>query len=760
MIIRTPPPRKRRAESPTPEDDNNNNTQSRSSNKQLLVYEDLPAPEYSHDHSVPITSDQMLCTYQCRQMVKSEFFDALSSAEKQAHDYQSKFEALNEDFSKAEAERKNFRDKFFNVEQELAAAKGREHMLQEQLRKEIDFSQEQLKKQIQSFSELEVKFLNEMDLRKKADSLAAKAEEKASLAEKNLCILSESIAREKSRLQNNLVHLRNDSKLSVSRTSADLEKMECRAKHAEKESTLLKEQLDELKKRLDACMHEKFEMEKKLSAKSLEDPTKDTNLLVKHLQEELRNCEFEVREARKIKAAHDDIELLKEKLYEEKRRRERAELDLLKLPDLHLNIKKLEDELLSFQSVVKEIPGVSSADDLPTKFAALQKEVVDSMMRAGEAQAHVKEIQVALDAAILNKQDAETDATMMKEKAESYKAEIKRLELMLGVITEERDCMENVKELKGRKNFESRTDLVSGAIVQELEASLAKKENYVRELENSLLEKKETISRQQSEMKLLNERLTNEARRIKMLERESDRLRSEISLLESKLGHGDFSSANTKVLRMVNTLAVDSEAKQTIEALHDELQKTKEKLQAVEEFKKQSSDAGTHVDSYIAGKIKQLKEQIATLEKREERYKTVFAERISVFRRACCELFGYKIVMDDHQRPDGIPVTQFTLHSIYASNDNEKLQFEYESGNTTIVGGILLSLYLGSVSGVAMDQFSCFQRKGGFLMSDVNDYASQPDISRQVDIFIRKMNSIPAFTANLTVESFNKRTLS
>lgn len=33
--------------------------------------------------------------------MKSEFFDALSSAEKQAHDYQSKFEALNEDFSKA-----------------------------------------------------------------------------------------------------------------------------------------------------------------------------------------------------------------------------------------------------------------------------------------------------------------------------------------------------------------------------------------------------------------------------------------------------------------------------------------------------------------------------------------------------------------------------------------------------------------------------------------------------------------------------------
>ncbi|KAJ6348523.1 hypothetical protein OIU76_004904 [Salix suchowensis] len=125
---------------------------------------------------------------------------------------------------------------------------------------------------------------------------------------------------------------------------------------------------------------------------------------------------------------------------------------------------------------------------------------------------------------------------------------------------------------------------------------------------------------------------------------------------------------------------------------------------------------GKLLDSYISGKITQLKEQIATLEKREERYKTVFADRISVFRRACCELFGYKIVMDEHQRSNGIPVTRFTLQSVYAQSDDEKLEFEYESGNTNIIA---------------------------------NDYTSQPDISRQVDIFIRKMNSIPAFTANL-----------
>jgi len=43
-------------------------------------------------------------------------------------------------------------------------------------------------------------------------------------------------------------------------------------------------------------------------------------------------------------------------------------------------------------------------------------------------------------------------------------------------------------------------------------------------------------SRQLEEIKLLNEKLHSEARRVKSLERESDRLRSEISLLEAKVG--------------------------------------------------------------------------------------------------------------------------------------------------------------------------------------------------------------------------------
>lgn len=61
-----------------------------------------------------------------------------------------------------------------------------------------------------------------MDLRKNAESSAAKAEEKASILEEKLETVSESINREKGRLQADLVQMKSDTKLSVSRISADV----------------------------------------------------------------------------------------------------------------------------------------------------------------------------------------------------------------------------------------------------------------------------------------------------------------------------------------------------------------------------------------------------------------------------------------------------------------------------------------------------------------------------------------------------------
>lgn len=85
--------------------------------------------------------------------------------------------------------------------------------------------------------------------------------------------------------------------------------------------------------------------------------------------------EAEVREARKFKSQQLDAELLKVKLLEEKSRRERAESELSKLPELQISIDKLENELSSWKSLLNNIPGVSCPDDVVMKFSALQKYV-------------------------------------------------------------------------------------------------------------------------------------------------------------------------------------------------------------------------------------------------------------------------------------------------------------------------------------------------------------------------------------------------
>ncbi|KAH6556321.1 hypothetical protein KP509_1Z188000 [Ceratopteris richardii] len=70
-------------------------------------------------------------------------------------------------------------------------------------------------------------------------------------------------------------------------------------------------------------------------------------------------------------------------------------------------------------------------------------------------------------------------------------------------------------------------------------------------------------------------------------------------------------------------------------------------------------------------------------------------------------------------------VTLFTLQSVYAQSDNESIIFQFESNHMNLVA---------------------------------NDYVSSPEMSRMVDVYLRKFNSIPAFTANLTAELFNKTT--
>jgi mitotic spindle assembly checkpoint protein MAD1 len=59
--------------------------------------------------------------------------------------------------------------------------------------------------------------------------------------------------------------------------------------------------------------------------------------------------------------------------------------------------------------------------------------VIDGTMKVGDANARLKQLEVALDAALSEKQNAEIEAALAKEKAEVSKSEVKRIELMVSV---------------------------------------------------------------------------------------------------------------------------------------------------------------------------------------------------------------------------------------------------------------------------------------------------------------------------------------
>jgi uncharacterized protein (DUF3084 family) len=67
------------------------------------------------------------------------------------------------------------------------------------------------------------------------------------------------------------------------------------------------------------------------------------------------------------------------------------------------------------------------------------RQALTNLNKVGEVTSQLKELKVALEFADLSKQRAEGEATLAKERAESATREIKRLELLLAAISEERD---------------------------------------------------------------------------------------------------------------------------------------------------------------------------------------------------------------------------------------------------------------------------------------------------------------------------------
>nr|XP_024401614.1 mitotic spindle checkpoint protein MAD1-like isoform X2 [Physcomitrium patens] len=671
-----------------------------------------------HDH----LNDSSRCTYKCRSMVKSEVLENLEKREKQVFDLQSSVDSLRSKLSLTEDSEKRLVQSKKSLEQVVAASSGREASMHAQRLQESAKSDEMLRTQLKRCHELQARLQEEMQLKAEAEAKALAAEARALEAEQEKLINKENSTREINQLSRELARLRRDSDYSLKRLRVENEtQMEQTQLVAEEIDTLMT-QLDEEKKLLAQTVEEKQELEHKLADAMKQLATRTTtgseaDTVIKHLQDELNKSSADVAEARKLKQMHVNVALLKEQLHSEQLRANRAEAGLTDLVNLQSRVNVLESELERWSDMIEVIPGAQTRDDVPRCIAELQRAAVAATAKTGDATSQISELKIAVERAERSKLLAEARASTLQEEVADAMMNAARLERKIAMLSSERDGLKRILEsydseeaviASHRKPGDKIANLSTPEKskdnrIQELSSALNDAQQNITQLDDALSQSNNTAAEQRQKIESLTEELNDAIEKINSLNREGERLRKEVAGLELKLGRGEFNRATTKVLHLVKNLESGGSS-------------TKSTVVTRETNKTQSEELAA------------LTKQIASLEKREARYRQIFADKISLFREACYLLFGYKVQM--HEEKDSLtlmPVTVFTLQSIYAASDEDKLLFQLNQGR--------------------MDMLA-------------TDFTTSPEISRQVTTFLKNFKSIPAFMANLTMELFNRTTLS
>ncbi|EDO40015.1 predicted protein [Nematostella vectensis] len=249
----------------------------------------------------------------------------------------------------------------------------------------------------------------------------------------------------------------------------------------------------------------------------------------------------------------------------------------------------------------------------------------------------------------------------------------------------------------------------------------------VKKLERALNGFKKTSPSQASESSptLVTELKTQ----LEKLKKENGELaeRLEVYELRKEQMHmqGYFDPLKTKVVHFSmnpSNLARQQRAEE-IKRLQDENEALRQRVRLLEEgkaspgdqaaWKNLSPDAG---DPSVMKQVQDVKAQLSSSELKNQRLKEVFSRKIQEFREACYALTGYKI--------DVVRDKKYRLQSMYAERANDDLLFESNS-------------------------------KGEMMMLQT-DFSAQ--VADQIDTYLKKMNSIPAFLSAVTLDLFSRQT--
>ena len=477
---------------------------------------------------------------------------------------------------------------------------------------------------------------------------------------------------------------------------------------------------------------------------SLRAAVQDLQAQVASLRSEAASRSKELAAARQAAVSTAQVAVLQERVRDAEAKAKRAEATAAELAAARSSSPQAKQQTQS-----------ADATASAAEMASLRQQLAAAVAAKGAAAAEVARLTTALAYCETQLSNAQLSLAAAEAETASARSSLLRSENHVQLLQEERDALQRFlkayddddEATRGTWAAPGTPAAAAAAGVDALARQRAVRDAREAELgaalnraHGRLAELEKECNRQQAAADAATKQAGVAAKKAAGAEKEAASLAREVAALQQRLGAGEFDATKLRVLHM--------------KANPEQAARTEAMRAQIERLQRDNGDLQARVDALMAGAATQtaghahppggggggpdpaavavaectvLRRRVADLEKREARYKAVFAESIATVRDAVRCIFGYTLELE-------LPGDKVTVRSSLSGDECHVLCFKVARGDASHGVDPSAELQPGA-------------------------WSSRPDMKRSVETFVTRCRSIPALTANLTLELFNATTM-
>jgi len=435
--------------------------------------------------------------------------------------------------------------------------------------------------------------------------------------------------------------------------------------------------------------------------------------IIKNLKDEITHLKTveaahkqSIKQVKQLQEQSANASLLNEQILQQQAKLERAAQLQHKYNELQLQYSKLQEQTNQWDSLLRGLKEFNNPTEIWNRMNQLQKENEMLLLEQGNSKGSVTTLQANLEQATAKIAQLEQQAAKLNKTISEHEENFKKLEKWNSILKKERDGYKSILDSYNEEDaIHSNYDKQKTARINELERSMAEKHNFIQTALASLSTPAVTpATLNAEEVEVLRSQIAK-------LNKENEKLIEEISVLESRLGKGEFNPQTTKILHLALNPTNWNKPTDELAILKAENENLK-KLLAAQGISTTSVASSEEVKALTA-ENQLLQKKLADSEARLNKLKEAWKRQIHELREMMLKLFGYKV---------NIVEKEYRLESMYAQN--EIIAFEKSS-------------------------------EGGLNLLETEFTKT---LSKEIHAYLSKCHSIPAFLSNITLQLFERQT--